>query len=138
MRRFMLDTDICVYTIKNRPAVVRGAFSRYSGQLCVSAVTAMELMFGAAKSSAPARTQEQVEGFLARLDVMDYDAGAASNTAELRGELGRSGTPIGPYDVMIAGHARALGLVLVTNNEREFQRVPGLRLENWAVEPAQG
>jgi tRNA(fMet)-specific endonuclease VapC len=133
MRKFMLDTNICIFTIKNKPDSVRQAFNQRQGQLCVSAITAMELTYGAEKSAAPARNLSVVEGFLARLDVLDYDRAAAANTGQLRAELALAGTPVGPYDAMIAGHARSQGLILVTNNTREFSRVPGLRLEDWAT-----
>ena len=130
----MLDTNICIYTIKNKPAHVRDTFKRHSEQLCVSTVTAMELIYGAEKSADPDRNLAVVERFLARLTVMDYDYRAAEHTGQLRAELQLQGKPIGPYDQMIAGHARSRGLVLVTNNVREFDRVPGIRIENW-VEP---
>lgn len=131
MLRYMLDTNICIFTIKNKPQVVREAFNRHYGQLAISTVTLMELVYGAEKSAAPARNLAVVEGFTARLEVLDYDTLGAAHTAQLRAELAKAGTPIGPYDQMIAGHARARGLVLVTNNLREFQRVPGLRVEDW-------
>ena len=131
MLKFMLDTNICIFTIKNRPEHVREAFNAHHGQLCISTVTLMELVFGAEKSSNPQRNLAVVEGFAARLDVLKYDWEAAANTGQLRAELATLGTPIGPYDQMIAGHARSLGLVLVTNNTREFERVPGLRIEDW-------
>lgn len=131
MLRYMLDTNICIYTIKNKPQVVREAFNRHYGQLAISSVTLMELVYGAEKSAAPERNLAVVEGFAARLEVLDYDHLGAAHTAQLRAELARAGTPIGPYDQMIAGHARARGLVLVTNNLREFTRVPGLRVEDW-------
>ncbi|WP_194790277.1 type II toxin-antitoxin system tRNA(fMet)-specific endonuclease VapC [Pseudomonas sp. UFMG81] len=131
MLRYMLDTNICIYTIKNKPQVVREAFNRHYGQLAISTVTLMELVYGAEKSAAPARNLAVVEGFTARLEVLDYDTLGAAHTAQLRAELAKAGTPIGPYDQMIAGHARARGLILVTNNLREFQRVPGLRVEDW-------
>ena len=131
MLKFMLDTNICTFTIKNRPEHVREAFNAHHGQLCISTVTLMELVFGAEKSSNPQRNLAVVEGFAARLDVLKYDWEAAANTGQLRAELAKLGTPIGPYDQMIAGHARSLGLVLVTNNTREFERVPGLRIEDW-------
>lgn len=133
MLKFMLDTNICIYTIKDKPDVVRLAFNQRQGQLCVSTITAMELIYGAEKSAAPGRNQTIVEGFLARLDVLEYDHAATANTGQLRAELARAGTPIGPYDGMIAGHARSKGFILVTNNTREFARVPGLRLEDWAM-----
>lgn len=91
----------------------------------------MELLYGAEKSAQPERSLVTIEGLLARLDVLDYDLPAAQHTAQVRAELARAGTPIGPYDQMIAGHARSRGLVVVTNNTREFDRVPGLRVENW-------
>ncbi|KMN25061.1 type II toxin-antitoxin system tRNA(fMet)-specific endonuclease VapC [Pseudomonas helleri] len=131
MLKFMLDTNICIFTIKNRPEHVREAFNAHHGQLCISTVTLMELVFGAEKSSNPQRNLAVVEGFAARLEVLKYDWEAAANTGQLRAELSKLGTPIGPYDQMIAGHARSLGLVLVTNNTREFERVPGLRIEDW-------
>ncbi len=131
MRKYLLDTNICIYTIKNRPSRVRNAFVRHQDQLCVSTVTAMELIFGAENSGAPQRNLAVVEGFLARLAVLEYDLPAAEHTGQLRAELRKRGKPIGPYDQMIAGHARSLGLIVVTNNKREFARVPGLRVENW-------
>jgi tRNA(fMet)-specific endonuclease VapC len=133
MLKFMLDTNICIFTVKNKPDMVRLAFNQRQGQLCVSMITAMELIYGAEKSAAPARNQSVIEGFLARLEVLDYDRAAAANTGQLRAELAKIGMPIGPYDAMIAGHARSQGLVLVTNTTREFARVPGLRLEDWTV-----
>lgn len=131
MLKFMLDTNICTFTIKNRPEHVREAFNAHHGQLCISTVTLMELVFGAEKSSNPQRNLAVVEGFAARLEVLKYDWEAAANTGQLRAELSKLGTPIGPYDQMIAGHARSQGLILVTNNTREFERVPGLRIEDW-------
>ena len=133
MHKYMLDTNICIYTIKNRPSQIRDAFIRHQDQLCVSTVTAMELIYGAEKSAVPEKNLGVIEGFLARLAVMDYDVHAAEHTGQLRAELQKQGKPIGPYDQMIAGHARSLGLILVANNEREFERVPGLRIENWVV-----
>ncbi|MBF6622154.1 MAG: tRNA(fMet)-specific endonuclease VapC [Pseudomonas stutzeri] len=131
MLKFMLDTNICIFTIKNRPEEVREAFKRHSGQLSISTVTLMELIYGAEKSANPERNLADVEGFAARLEVLPYDTQAAAHSGQLRAELARIGKPIGPYDQMIAGHARAQGLILVTNNLREFDRVPGLRVEDW-------
>ena len=99
----------------------------------MSSVSLMELIYGAEKSAALERNLSVVEGFAARLGVLDYDQLAASHTGRLRAELARSGTPIGPYDQLIAGHARSTGLILVTNRRREFCRVPGLRVEDWTV-----
>lgn len=97
----------------------------------VSSVTVMELLYGVERSAQPQRNLAEVEGFIARLEVLDYDSAAAAHTAQIRAELKKAGTQIGPYDQMIAGHARSRGLVVVTNNTREFQRVAGLRLEDW-------
>jgi len=131
MLKFMLDTNICIFTIKNRPPLVRDAFKRHHGQMCISTITLMELIYSAEKSSNPARDLLDVEGFAARLEVLGYDRDAAAHTGQLRSELARTGTPIAPYDQMIAGHARSQGLILVTNNLREFNRAPGLRIEDW-------
>ncbi|AAO54576.1 MULTISPECIES: type II toxin-antitoxin system tRNA(fMet)-specific endonuclease VapC [Pseudomonas] len=131
MLKYMLDTNICIFTIKNKPVSVREAFNLHHGQLCISAITLMELVYGAEKSSSPERNLAVVEGFAARLELLPYDSDAAAHTGMIRAELARAGTPIGPYDQMIAGHARSLGLVVITNNQREFQRVEGLRVEDW-------
>jgi tRNA(fMet)-specific endonuclease VapC len=131
MLKYMLDTNTVIYTIKNRPEAVKQSFLAHYGQMCISTITLMELIYGAEKSAAPDRNLRDVEGFAARLDVLDYDSAAAAHTGELRAELAKLGTLIGPYDQMIAGHARSRGLILVTNNVREFERVPGLRVDNW-------
>jgi tRNA(fMet)-specific endonuclease VapC len=135
MLRYMLDTNICIFTVKNKPQEVREAFSLHHGQLRISAITLMELIFGAEKSATPERNLAVVEGFAARLEVLDYDHDhdAAAHTGQLRAELAKLGKPIGPYDQMIAGHARSLGLVLVTNNTKKFDRVPGLRIGDWVA-----
>lgn len=132
MLRYMLDTNILIYTIKNRPEVVRQNFEAHDGEMCASSVTAMELLYGAHKSQAVRRNLDVIEGLLGRLTVLDFDLGAAEHAGQIRAELASAGTPIGPFDVMIAGHARSRGLCLVTNNEGEFERVSGLRLANWA------
>lgn len=131
MLKYMLDTNIVIYTIKNRPEKARESFKRHSDQMAISAVTLGELIYGAEKSSQPERNLNDIEGIAARLEVLPFDALAATHFGQLRAELAGAGAPIGPYDQMIAGHARALGLVLVTNNVTEFERVPGLRIENW-------
>ncbi len=136
MLKYMLDTNIVIYTIKNRPVRVRvrEVFKRHSGQMAISAVTFGELIYGAERSSQPERNLNDIEGMIARLEVLPFDELAAAHFGQLRAELARAGTPIGPYDQMIAGHARAAGLVLVTNNVDEFKRVPGLRIENWTLQ----
>ena len=127
----MLDTSIVVYTMKNRPPRVRHAFKRHSGQMAVSTVTLGELIYGAEKSTSPERNLSDIERLAAHLEVLPFDRPAATHFGQLRAELAGAGRPVGPYDRMIAGHARSLGLVLVTNNVREFERVPGLRIDNW-------
>lgn len=131
MLKYLLDTNIVIYTMKNRPPEVRAAFIQHNGQMAISSITYMELVYGAEKSSNPEANLVAIDGFVARLEVLDYDTNAAAHTGQLRAELAKQGTPIGPYDQMIAGHARSRGLVLVSNNEKEFARVPGIRLENW-------
>ncbi|MBM0140531.1 type II toxin-antitoxin system tRNA(fMet)-specific endonuclease VapC [Pseudomonas cannabina] len=133
MLKYMLDTNICIFTIKNKPLSVRETFNLHHGQLCISAITLMELVYGAEKSLSPERNLAVVEGFTARLEVLPYDNDAAAHTGMIRAELARAVTPIGPYDQMIAGHARALGLIIVTNNLREFQRVEGVRVDDWVT-----
>lgn len=135
MLKYMLDTNICIFTVKIRPQQVREAFNRHHGQLCISSISLMELIYGAERSAMPERNLSVIEGFSARLEVLNYDQAAATHTGQLRAELVRSGTPIGPYDQLIAGHARSQGLILVTNNRREFDRVPGLRVEDWTTAP---
>lgn len=132
MLRYMLDTNIVIYTMKNRPPHVRDRFKTHDGRMCISAVTLGELIYGAERSAWPERNLADIQGFVARLDVAPFDERAAEHFGQVRAELYASGKPIGPYDMMIAGHARSMGLVLVTNNEREFGRVPGLRIENWS------
>lgn len=131
MLKYMLDTNICIFTIKNKPEGVREKFNRHHQQLCISTITLMELIYGAEKSSQPERNLAVIEGFIARLDVLNYDSHAAMHTGQIRAEQAREGQPIGPYDQMIAGHARSQGLVIVTNTMREFSRVSGLRAEDW-------
>lgn len=132
MLRYMLDTNILIYTIRNKPDVVRRRFEVHDGEMCVSSITAMELLYGAHKSQAVQRNLEIIEGLLGRLELIDFDLAAAEHAGQIRAELAAAGTPIGPFDVMIAGHARSRGLSLVTNNEGEFSRVRGLLLENWS------
>jgi tRNA(fMet)-specific endonuclease VapC len=131
MIKYMLDTNILIYTIKNRPKKVREAFKEHAEYLTISTVSLGELIFGAEKSAQSARNLADVEALAARLEVAPFDSEAAIHFGQVRAELAKSGKIIGPYDLMIAGHARSRGLILVTNNVREFKRVPGLRVENW-------
>jgi tRNA(fMet)-specific endonuclease VapC len=129
----MLDTNIVIYTMKSKPTSVREAFSQNDGRMCISSITLMELVYGAERSSNPDHNLRAVEGFAARLEVLPLDSAAAYHAGQIRADLACAGLTIGPFDQLIAGHARSLGLVLVTNNMSEFARVKGLRLENWVA-----
>jgi len=131
MLKYMLDTNIVIYTIKNRPSQVRETFKKHDGQMCISSVSFGELIFGAERSSQTERNLADINAMVARMEVAAFEEHAAEHFGQLRAELYDVGQPIGPYDMMIAGHARSMGLILVTNNIAEFERVPGLRLENW-------
>ena len=132
MIHYMLDTNICIYVINARPPAVLARFrEEHLGAIGISSVTAAELALGVAKSGS-ARNREALKMFLAPLEVMPFDDSAIWHYAEIRTELERRGQPIGALDTMIAAHALASNTILVTNNTREFTRVPGLRLENWA------
>jgi len=131
MLRYMLDTNICIYVIKNRPAGLRERFNSLADQLCMSAITLAEVIYGAEKSARSVENLAIIEQFAARLDVLSFGERAATHYGQLRAELERAGHPVGIHDMMIGGHARSEGLTLVSNNLREFQRMEGLRLENW-------
>lgn len=130
MIEYMLDTNICVYTIKNRPSPIRDKFVQHLGRVCVSSIVASELYYGAAKSGVPKHRQD-VESFLARLPVLEFGEEAAEQAGLIRADLASKGTPVGTYDLLIAAHARALGMTVVTNNMKEFSRVVDLKTENW-------
>ncbi len=129
MIKYMLDTDISIYTMKRKPLEVRRMFNIHTGEICISTVTLGELIYGAEKSENPRANFEAIEGFAGRLEVLSYDEAAAHQFGQLRQEL--KGHNIGSYDCMIAAHARSLGFILVTNNMKEFEHVDGLRIENW-------
>lgn len=131
MLRYMLDTNLCIRVLRDRPAGLRDRFNAEADALCISTVTLAELMHGAEKSARPVETRHQVEAFAARLDVVSFDPEAAAHYGNIRADLERRGQIIGPYDLMIAGHARSRGLVVITGNLGEFNRVAGLRSEDW-------
>ena len=132
MLSYLLDTNICIYVLKRQPAHLRDRFNQQASQLCISSVVLSELLYGAEKSARPAENRNRLDEFCGRLVVLPYDDNAASHYGRIRAGLERSGQIIGAYDLMIAAHARSRGLTLVTNNEREFTRVPGLVVENWS------
>lgn len=127
----MLDTNICIYMMGRPDDGLALRANRHVGDLFVSSISVGELLFGAAKSSRQLANRLAVEDFLSVLKVPGFDAVAAAHFGEIRAHLERAGTPCGPYDMLIGAHARSLGLTLVTNNRREFDRMPGLTVENW-------
>ena len=134
MKRYMLDTDISSYIIRNRPESVRARFRKLdSSQLCISVITHAELLYGVKSVGAGKAIRLDVEDFVRRLEVLAWDSTAAGHYAEIRVKLEAGGTPIGNMDMMIAAHARSTNTVLVTNNEKHFRRVSGLLVENWAL-----
>lgn len=135
MLRYLLDTNIVIYVIKRRPIEALDTFNRHSGQMAISSITLAELIHGAEKSAQTAQNLRVVEDFASRLEVLPYTPKAAHHYGQIRASLEKAGQPIGVNDLHIAAHARSEGLVLVTNNEREFNKVPALQVENW-ITPA--
>jgi tRNA(fMet)-specific endonuclease VapC len=131
MLRYMLDTNLCIRVLRDRPAGLRPRFNAEAETLCISTITLTELLHGAARSAKPVENRQEVERMVARLTLLDFDRRAAEHAGEICAELGIRGELIGPYDVLIAGHARSLGLVVITGNLAEFRRVAGLRSEDW-------
>jgi len=137
MPRYMLDTDISSYFINGtHPAIDRKIREMGWEAVCISVITRCELLFGVEVSPNPARRSVAVNDYLRYMPMLELPAEAADEYAAIRAELQRKGTPIGNNDLLIAAHARSMGLTLVTNNTREFSRVPGLKIENWAEETA--
>lgn len=131
MLKYLLDTNIAIYVIKRRPVEVLGKFNENAARMAISVITLAELLHGAEKSSQPSSNLAVVEDFCSRLEVLPYTAKAAQHYGLIRTSLERSGQPIGVNDLHIAAHARSEGLIVVTNNTREFARVPALQVENW-------
>ncbi|MCL2788923.1 MAG: type II toxin-antitoxin system VapC family toxin [Micrococcales bacterium] len=132
--QYMLDTNVLVDLMHVPGDSLRAQVSAHDGLLAVSTVTVMELEYGVERTRFSQRARLQVDGVLALVDVLDFDRRAAFHAGHIRSALASQGTPIGPYDALIAGHARSAGLTLVTNNTREFSRVPSLAIVNW-LEP---
>ena len=130
---YMLDTNICIYAMKKRPEkVLQRLRNELDNGVCISSITLAELEYGMKHSSNPAKNEQALLRFLLPFSVLPFGSAAASEYGEIRAYLHSQGTPIGPLDMLIAGHARAEKLILVTNNVREFERVPNLEIENWA------
>ncbi|HOS96306.1 MAG TPA: type II toxin-antitoxin system VapC family toxin [Deltaproteobacteria bacterium] len=130
--RYLLDTNICIFIIKQQPIQVVNRLRRLSpGDAAVSAVTVAELEYGAAKSSRPEQNREALLAFTTPLEVIPFDDHATMHYGEIRWHLERKGLVIGAMDMLIAAQARSRALTLVTNNLREFKRIPDLQLEDW-------
>lgn len=130
---YMLDTNICIYAIKKKPEIVlKHLHDNLENGLAISVITLAELEHGVEKSAKPEKNALALMQFLSILDILSFDDRAAVEYGKLCAYLQKRGTPIGTMDMLIAAHAKAEGLTLVTNNMREFERAPGLKLENWA------
>jgi tRNA(fMet)-specific endonuclease VapC len=130
--RFLLDTNICIYIAKHNPASVRERFQQYSAnQLAMSVITLGELRFGAEKSQSKDRVMAVIDDLARLITIEDLSENTADHYGDIRASLQKSGQLIGNNDLWIAAHARSQGWILVTNNEKEFLRVEGLRVENW-------
>jgi tRNA(fMet)-specific endonuclease VapC len=132
VRRYLLDTDTCIYALKQKHGVLEQMLAKPRDSIHLSVITESELRFGVAKSKSAARALELLENFLRPLQVLEYGSDDAIAYARIREALESKGKPIGPLDTLIAAQAVARDLTLVTNNEREFRRVAGLYVENWA------
>ena len=131
--KYMLDTNICIYVIRQKPAAVVQKFLEHDpNEICVSAITHAELMYGVEKSQFPERNLTALTLFLSSISVLEFDLKAAMAYGKIRAGLERNGTPVGAMDMLIAAHAQSEGITLVTNNTREFSRIDDLQIENWA------
>ena len=130
--KYMLDTNIVIYLIKKQPESVLQKLQEYDpSDFCISSITLAEMEYGIAKSTRPEKNQAALSAFLSNIDILPFDDRAAVDYGDIRASLEKKGTPIGPNDMLIAAHARSLGLTIVTNNVKEFRRVDGLMLYNW-------
>ena len=131
--RYMLDTNICIYVIKHKPEKVFQELQKHDpSEVCISSVTYAELVHGVEKSEAVEKDRLALPLLLANIEILDFDVEAANCYGKIRADLEKKGTPIGPLDMMIAGHAQSLGYTVVTNNMKEFSRVSNLKIDNWA------
>ena len=131
MLRFMLDTDICVYVMTNKYPELSIRFEENAGEICTSSIALGELWYGVENSTRRETNLGALVEFVGRLSVVEFSADAAAHYGQIRAGLKRSGRLIGFHDMLIGAHARSEGLTLVTNNRREFDRMPGLLVENW-------
>lgn len=128
---YLLDTNVCVDVLKGHPQVCARLEAISPADCAISSVTAFELETGVCRCSQPERERKKLERLFAVIAVLPFDAEAAEKAAQVRHELESVGQKIGPYDLLIAGHALSAGLILVSNNSREFSRIPTLRLNDW-------
>ena len=133
MLKYLLDTNIVIYVLKRRPKEVLEIFNRNASRMAISSITLSEPIFGAEKSPNVDKNLEAIEEFVSHLDVLPYDAKASQHYGQIKASLEKRGEIIGENDIHIAAHAISQGLILVTNNLREFKRVPNLALENWIL-----
>ena len=132
--KLLLDTNICIYIIKQKPATVLKRFLEYQiGDIGISSITLSELRYGVAKSAHREKNAKALNEFIIPLEVVSYDEAAAHVYGDIRASLEKAGTPIGSMDMLIAAHAVSLGIPLVTNNTREFLRISSLNLINWTI-----
>ncbi len=131
--KYILDTNICIYVIKQKPSIVLERFRKIDvSEIAISSITLSELFYGVSKSSKPEQNFMALTQFVAPLEILPFSGEAAQYYGDLRAYLEKQGTPIGSLDMLIAAHALSLHSILVTNNEKEFKRVPNLNIENWA------
>jgi len=133
MLRYLLDTNIVIYSMKRRPIEVLDMFNKNADRMAISAITLSELLYGAEKSSNVSKNLSGIEDFCSRLEVLPYGSKASQHYGAIRAFLAKTGEQIGVNDVHIAAHARSEGLILVTNNIKEFIKVPALLMENWVT-----
>lgn len=130
--KYMLDTNICIYMIKQKPRqVIEKLKSMNKSDLCISSITYSELLYGVEKSLNVAKNLLALTMFLSNIEILPYDENASLDYGFIRANLEKKGKPIGPLDLLIAAHAKSLKMTLVTNNVKEFERVKGLDIENW-------
>ncbi len=130
--KFMLDTNICIYIIKQKPIKVLKHFTQYSpGDILISSITIAELRYGVEKSLHVQQNHDALSGFIVPLEIAAFDEKAAEEYGKVRAQIEKKGQPVGSMDMLIGAHALSLGVALVTNNTKEFRRIKGLKVENW-------
>ncbi|UFU02960.1 type II toxin-antitoxin system VapC family toxin [Ruania suaedae] len=128
---YLLDTNVLVALLRGQAERAHPRLRAAEGRIAVSTISEMQLEYGVERSQEPLRNRQAVDELLSLVEILEFDTIAAMHAGRIRAVLASAGAPIGPFDSLLAGHARSLGLVLVTNNTREFTRVPGLEVEDW-------